>query len=68
MCTISVIGLDIIGTFKGKEAIPYLYVYICEIYICIMYIYNVFTSLEYQIKKHPFHISEAGKYRCNNYF
>ena len=26
MCTISVIGLGIIGTFKGKEAIPYIYI------------------------------------------
>ena len=25
MCTISVIGLGIIGTFKGKEAIPYIH-------------------------------------------
>ena len=42
MCTISVIGLDIIGTFKGKKAIPYLYVYICEIYI---YIYVLCISI-----------------------
>ena len=45
MCTISVIGLDIIGTFKGKEAIPYLYVYICEIYIYVLCISIMFLHL-----------------------
>ena len=48
MCAISVIGLDIIGTFKGKEAIPYLYVYICVIYISCFYIFRISN------KKTPF--------------
>ena len=54
MCTISVIGLGIIGTFKGKEAIPY--------------IYNLSFHRSSIKCKHPFYISGEGKYRSKNYF
>ena len=45
MCTISVIGLDIIGTFKGNNIHAYIYI-ICHFNVQISNENTLFTFLE----------------------